>query len=361
MNSIETKNYTVHFNSVAYDAMNAYLRQNNFSKIFVLVDQNTHEHCLSQFLSHLETELEIEIIEIEAGEAHKTIDTCVGVWETLSSLGADRKSILLNLGGGVVTDLGGFVACTFKRGIKYINIPTSLLAMVDASVGGKTGVDLGNLKNQVGVISSGDLVLIDTSFLDTLPQNELKSGLAEMLKHGLIADRTYFERLTNLSQLTLNDLDQLIYDSVVIKNDIVTEDPSEHGIRKHLNFGHTLGHAIESYFLAHTEKKALLHGEAIVIGMILETYISWKLLGFSEKDLKYITQSFNNIYPLVSIDANDYGDIIDLLKFDKKNEHGNVNFVLLEAIGRPKIDCLVDNALIIESFEFYKNSSSLNA
>src|SRR5690606_39057311 len=166
------------------------------------------------------------------------------------------------------------VACTFKRGIKYINVPTTLLSMVDASVGGKTGVDLGTLKNQVGVIHSGEMVLIDTTFLDTLPQNKLKSGLAEMLKHGLIYNRVYWNQLTDLSRLSLSDLDSLIYDSVEIKNRIVTQDPFENGLRKTLNFGHTLGHAIESYFLSNTNKEALLHGEAIAVGMILECYIS---------------------------------------------------------------------------------------
>jgi 3-dehydroquinate synthase len=307
-------------------------------------------------MSQLKTTITIEIIEIEAGEQHKTIETCVGVWNALSELNADRKSLLLNLGGGVVTDLGGFVASTFKRGIKYINIPTSLLAMVDASVGGKTGVDLGTVKNQIGVINSGDIVVIDTSFLDTLPQNHLKSGLAEMLKHGLIKDQIYFETLTDLSKLTLNDLDDLIYKSVIIKKTIVTEDPNEKGIRKHLNFGHTLGHAIESYFLESEDKSDLLHGEAIAIGMILECYLSAELLKFSKGDLQRITKAINAIYQPVHFENNDYAPIIELLKYDKKNEHGKINFVLLEAIGKPKIDCLVPNHLILEAFEFYKNS-----
>jgi 3-dehydroquinate synthase len=354
MNSIETKSYTVHFNTKAYQELNAYIAAHNFSKLFIIVDTNTHEHCLAKLMSHIETRMAIEVIEIEAGETHKTIETCVGVWNALSELGADRKSLILNLGGGVVTDLGGFVACTFKRGIKYINIPTSLLAMVDASVGGKTGVDLGALKNQIGVISSGDMVLIDTSYLDTLPQNQLKSGLAEMLKHGLIHDRMYFDKLTDLAKLTLDDLDVLIHESVVIKKDIVTKDPLEQGERKHLNFGHTLGHAIESYFLSHPEKDELLHGEAIAIGMILECYISSELLGFPKQDLEYITESINAIYKPVSIEPSDYDAIIELLKYDKKNEHGNINFVLLEKIGQPKIDCLVDNELIVRSFEYYK-------
>ncbi|MEH6538360.1 MAG: 3-dehydroquinate synthase [Psychroserpens sp.] len=355
MNSVETKTYSVHFNDTAYKALNTYVDAHHFSKIFILVDTNTHEHCLAKFMSHLETTIAIEVIEMEAGESHKTIDTCVGIWNALSELGADRKSLMLNLGGGVVTDLGGFVACTFKRGIKYINIPTSLLAMVDASVGGKTGVDLGALKNQVGVISSGDMVIIDTSYLDTLAQNQLKSGLAEMLKHGLIRDRVYFDKLTDLSKLTLNDLDVLIHESVVIKKDTVIKDPFEQNERKHLNFGHTLGHAIESYYLSHPDKDDLLHGEAIAIGMILECYLSTELLGFPKEDLEHITNAFKSIYEHVSIDPSDYDAIIELLKYDKKNEHGNINFVLLEAIGQPKIDCHVANALIINSFEYYSN------
>ena len=354
MNSINADSYAIHFNSNAYDQINSYLKTYHFSKIFVLVDTHTHEFCLPRFMARLETEVAIEIIEIEAGEQHKTIDTCVGVWNALSELGADRKSLMINLGGGVVTDLGGFVACTFKRGIKYINVPTSLLAMVDASVGGKTGVDLGALKNQIGVIISGEMVLIDTQFLDTLPQNHLKSGFAEMLKHGLIYDRNYWNKLTDLSKLTLNDLDALIYESVEIKKAIVTQDPRENGLRKTLNFGHTLGHAIESYFLSHPEKEELLHGEAIAIGMIMECYISSELLQFPKTDLEHIMKVFNNIFPKISIESSDYDAIIDLLKYDKKNEHGNINFVLLEDIGKPKVDCLVSNELLIKAFEYYK-------
>ena len=228
-------------------------------------------------------------MEIPEGEEHNTIDICTGVWEALSEYNAVRKSLMIILGGGVVTDLGGFVASTYMRGIDYINVPTSLLAMVDASVGGKTGVDLGSLKNQIGVISEGSMVLIDTSFLDTLPQNHMISGYAEMIKHGLITDKNYWDTLTQLEKLDISDLDQLIYDSVVIKNNIVSEDPTEKGLRKILNFGHTLGHAIESYFLQNADKSPLLHGEAIAIGMILESYISHKQLGLSNEDLTEIS------------------------------------------------------------------------
>ena len=210
MKSITTSSYDIHFKGLAYQALNRHITSNSYSKIFILVDQNTHELCASRFLSQVRFDSEIEIIEIPAGETHKTIDTCLGVWRSLCDLGADRKSLMINLGGGVVTDLGGFVASTFKRGIEFINIPTSLLAMVDASVGGKTGVDLDLSKNQIGTISFAKMVLIDPEFLTTLPVEEMRSGLAEMLKHGLIFDRNYWNELKNLKQLNLSDLDRLI-------------------------------------------------------------------------------------------------------------------------------------------------------
>ena len=353
MKSIVTPQYAIHFNSGCYTELNAYLNNTNFSKIFVLVDSHTHNYCLSNFLSQLETQQEIEIIEIEGGEINKTIETCSGVWNALSELNADRKSLLINLGGGVVTDLGGFVASTFKRGIKYINVPTSLLAMVDASVGGKTGVDLGVLKNQIGVISFSEMVLIDTKFLETLPQNEMRSGLAEMLKHGLIHDQEYWNKMSNLSQFSQKDLDILIYESVQIKKDVVTQDPNEYGLRKTLNFGHTLGHAIESFFLSEEEKTSLLHGEAIAVGMVLACYISNRQEGFPADKLKSIKTTFINIYGKVEFLESDYEGIIDLLKFDKKNTYGNINFVLLKDIGKTKIDCTVGNDVILDAFKYY--------
>ena len=353
MKSITANDCIIHFNESCYVSLNKHIEKNNFSKIFILVDTNTHTHCLPKFLEKLNTKSGIEIIEIEEGEINKNIDTCVGVWNSLSDLDADRKSLMINVGGGVVTDLGGFVASTFKRGIAYVNVPTSLLSMVDASVGGKTGVDLGNLKNQIGVISNPNMVLIDTAYLQTLPQNQMRSGLAEMLKHGLISSETYWNKFKELSKLSIEDLDELIYESVLIKKAVVDEDPFENGLRKTLNYGHTLGHAIESYFLTNSEKTALLHGEAIAIGIVLASYISTKLTGFSVEKTAEIKQLFRNYYGKVEIMASDYEPIIQLLKYDKKNTHGNINFVLLEAIGKPKIDCLVDEHLIIEAFKFY--------
>ncbi len=353
MTPINTQDYNIYFNTDCYEALNSHLKSVNYSKLFILVDAHTHNFCLPYFLAQVETNAVIEIIEIEAGEEHKTIETCSGVWSALSELDADRKSLMINLGGGVVTDLGGFVASTFKRGTAFINVPTSLLAMVDASIGGKTGVDLGALKNQIGVINTSKMVLIDTAFLKTLPPLEIRSGLAEMLKHGLIHNKSYWEAINKCYETKFENLDTLIYESIIIKKDIVEQDPLEKGLRKTLNYGHTLGHAIESYFLSHDKKPTLLHGEAIAIGMVLATYLSQELTGFPTKECSAIKAVLKSIYGHVEISEADQAPIIELLKYDKKNENGNINFVLLEGIGKPKVNCIVENDLIIKSFKFY--------
>jgi 3-dehydroquinate synthase len=350
---ISAASYDIVFNANGYERLNQFLDTANYSKIFVIVDEHTHELCLPAFLSEVQSETPLDIIEIPAGETHKTIDTCVHVWEALAETGADRRGLIINLGGGVVTDLGGFIASTFKRGMDFINVPTSLLSMVDASVGGKTGVDLGTLKNLVGVINNPMMVVIDVSFLGTLPQNEMRSGLAEIFKHGLIADPAYWSKLTDLGTLTTNDLNTIIYESVVIKNNIVLHDPKEQQARKTLNFGHTLGHAIESYCLGHESRTTLLHGEAIAIGMILECYISHRQSGLTENALKEITMTLLDMYDPVIFDNTDIEPIIEFLKYDKKNDNGNINFVLLEDIGSPIIDQQVPNTLIYESFSYY--------
>ena len=355
MQSIQANGYSIYFNENGYEALNNYLREKKYSNVFIIVDSNTNEHCLQHFLSNLETELTIEIIEFEAGESFKHIETCVSIWNVLTELGADRKSIVLNLGGGVVSDLGGFVASTFKRGIDFIHIPTTLLSMVDASVGGKNGVDLGNLKNQIGVINVPIMVLIDTSYLDTLPQNEMRSGLAEMLKHGLIYDKEYWNQFLDLRKLDFTDLDELIHVSIEIKNKIVMQDPTENGIRKALNFGHTLGHAIESYFLENDAKTTLLHGEAIAVGMILESYISLKKNMISTEEYVEIKNTIKSIFDDIVFEENDMNPILELLIHDKKNEYGTIQFALIDGIGQIKINQEVENELINEAFEDYKS------
>lgn len=347
----------VFYGSESYSKINKYIEDKKPSSIFILVDTNTQEHCLSLFLKNISANLQIEVIEIEPGEENKHIETCTGVWSALSELGADRKSLMINVGGGVVTDLGGFVASTFKRGIPFINVPTTLLSMVDASVGGKTGVDLGNLKNQVGVIVQAEMVVVDSKYLQTLSSREMRSGLAEILKHGLIADESYWDRMSNLSSLDLSDLDTIIEHSVNIKSEIVSQDPYERSIRKNLNFGHTLGHAIESFYLTNPEKDKLLHGEAIAIGMILESYLSSEMLNFPKEKLQDISNIIIDLFGFVDIPTEDINEIISLLKHDKKNSNGQVNFVLLKDIAIPKLDIVVSEELIIKSFDFY---SSLN-
>jgi len=352
MESITTSSYAVHFNEQGYKALNALLKESDYSRIFILVDENTHQHCLPLFLSQIDGPGDFEIIEIESGEENKNISTCTGVWETLSELDGDRKSLLINLGGGVITDLGGFVASAFKRGIDFINVPTSLLSMVDASVGGKTGVDLGMLKNQIGVINQPQMVLISTDFLRTLDHRQLHSGYAEMLKHGLIKSENYWKRLKELN--SFDSLDIPIYDSVVIKNDIVLKDPTEQHIRKILNFGHTLGHAIETHFLSSENKATLLHGEAIAVGMILEAYLSNQLTGLDIGHLQDVKSTFLERYKKVDFNDTDIAAILSLLKFDKKNTHGNINFVLLKTIGETEIDCQVPDEFLKKSFAYYK-------
>ncbi|MBC7607198.1 MAG: 3-dehydroquinate synthase [Burkholderiales bacterium] len=355
MSPIQANGYPIYFNEQGYEALNKWLSDSKYSSIFILVDSHSNEFCLPHFLPCLATNIPIEVIEFDAGEGSKNIETCVQIWKVLTELGADRKSVLINLGGGVVSDLGGFVASTFKRGIDFIHIPTTLLAMVDASVGGKNGVDLDHLKNQIGVIQVPAMVLVDATYLETLPQNEMRSGLAEMLKHGLIADKKYWEQFLNLNKLNFNDLEMLIYTSITIKNNIVKQDPTENGIRKALNFGHTLGHAIESYFLEQENKPTLLHGEAIATGMVLESFIAFKKDLISSAEYQQIKETILGIFEPIVFEITDIDPILALLIHDKKNEYGTIQFALIDGIGRIKINETVKNELLIEAFDAYKS------
>jgi 3-dehydroquinate synthase len=354
MNTILANGYPIYFSETGYEALNEMLLAEKYSSIFVLVDSHSNEYCLSHFLPYLATDIPIEIIEFESGESSKNITTCVQIWEALTELGADRKSLMINLGGGVVTDLGGFIASTFKRGIDFIHIPTTLLAMVDASIGGKNGIDLGHLKNQIGVINVPKLIIVDAQYLETLPKHEMRSGLAEMLKHGLIYDRDYWSQFLDLSSLDFADFDLLIYRSIEIKNAIVMQDPTENGIRKALNFGHTLGHAIESYFLNNEEKKSLLHGEAIAAGMVLESFISWQKKFINELEYLEIKATISNVFDRITFEDADLDPIQELLIHDKKNEYGTIQFALLESIGKIKINQTAERELITAAFLNYR-------
>jgi len=343
----------VYFSEKGYENINKLLQTKNYSSIFVLTDSNTNDNCSPIFLAEITTEIPIEIIEIETGEEQKNITTCIEIWNILLEFQADRKSLLIGLGGGVITDITGFVASVFKRGIDFVNVPTSLLAMVDAAIGGKNGVDLANLKNQIGTITQAKSVLVDFRFLNTLPDREIRSGYAEMLKHGLIQDVEYWRKLANFKNIDFTELDDLIIHSIEIKTKITSQDLTEKSIRKSLNFGHTLGHAIESYCLENPEKTKLLHGEAIAIGMILASFLSFKKNLLSKENYLNIKKTLKDIYPFVEFNRDDIEEIIKLLSFDKKNQHKKMLFVLLDGIGNFKIDQIIENELIFEAFEDY--------
>ena len=324
------KSAPIHFGYIA-PILDQYLKENSFSSILFLVDENTHVHCLPILLADLDNLTTYEILEIDAGEENKTIETVNNLWLSLAELGADRNTLVINVGGGVLTDMGGFMASTFKRGIKFINIPTTLLSQVDASVGGKNGIDLEGMKNMVGTFTQPEMILIDPKFLKTLEQRQIKSGLAEMLKHGLIQDRDHWDNLVQLLAHNADDLAPFIMDSIEIKKQVVETDPLEKGLRKILNFGHTIGHAIESESLE--TEFPLLHGEAIVIGMIIEAFLAEQKGILSTEDREEICDGFASLYALSTIDLNLFPQLLTWMKHDKKNEKNAINFSLVNKIG----------------------------
>ena len=350
MKEIKANNYSVFFNDEGYNELYNHVQSENYSTIFIHLDNNTNNHCLKVFLKQIQI-IDYQTIVSKSGEENKNINSSFILWKKLSNNNGDRKSLIINLGGGVVGDLGGFVASTFKRGINYINIPTTLLSMVDASIGGKTGIDLGVLKNQVGTFYDPKMVIIDPLYLDTLNKSELISGYAEIFKHSLISDLNFFNKLISRE----NSIDfkslETIKTSIDIKNNIVLNDRKELKERKALNFGHTLGHAIESLFLE--KNKKLLHGEAIAIGIVLAAFISNKTFDFPIEKLKKIKNHILKIFNRVDFTKSEIDNIIKLLIYDKKNSHGKVNFILLKDIGQPMYDIKVDNSLILESFNYY--------
>jgi 3-dehydroquinate synthase len=331
------------------------LTERNYSKVFVFVDTNTSEVCLPLFRSLLDDLEDFDIIETDCGEENKNIDFCIGIWKTLLDFEADRKCLMINLGGGLITDMGGFVASTYKRGIDFINIPTTVLAQVDASVGGKTGIDIDNVKNMVGTFSLPEAVFIEHAFLATLPKRELLSGFAEMIKHGLIADAAYYQELQNSDYQKLNTT--LIYKSVQIKHEIVSQDPKEKNLRKILNFGHTIGHAIETVSIT-KDKKPLTHGESIAIGMICEAYLSVKYCNLKNVELQNISQYLTKVYPKYKLKEKNYKSFLDLMQTDKKNENGHLLFSLLNTIGNCTYNCIVNPNDVIESLNYYNSIQS---
>ncbi|HET8861537.1 3-dehydroquinate synthase [Marivirga sp.] len=332
----------VYFEEIRY--IKELLASVEYSQLFVLADENSKKHCYPFLKEYLTNH---QLIEIKSGEKHKTLDSCNLIWNTLTEATADRKALLINLGGGVITDMGGFCAGTYKRGIRFINIPTTLLSQVDASVGAKTGVDFNGYKNHIGLFCEAEAVLINPSFHQTLPQNQMISGYAEMLKHGLIADKKHwndclengFEKFSN----------ELIQQSVKIKEEVVASDPTEKGLRKILNFGHTIGHAIETHLL-NTENE-LLHGEAIGLGMIAESHISKSKGLLSNEEYQIVVKKLSKIYESPKIEKASFPEIKRLCKQDKKNQNGRINLSLLKNIGQAVYDIPIEEELIDQALK----------
>ncbi|MDR0832969.1 MAG: 3-dehydroquinate synthase [Candidatus Symbiothrix sp.] len=354
--------------------LSQFLKQFNCDGIFILTDENTDKFCFPHIQPVPELQHAKKIV-IPAGDENKTIATISSVWQFLTENGASRKSLLINLGGGMITDLGGFAAASFKRGISFINIPTTLLGAVDAAVGGKTGINFNGLKNEIGAFAPAVAVFIDASFFRTLDLANLLSGFAEMLKHGLLTLSLRAEQgespqfpaiirgsrvkhgMTELLGFDFDNVDygklnDLLFESVLVKERIVLEDPTEQGIRKALNLGHTFGHAFES--LSYQRKQPVLHGYAVAYGLVCELYLSYLHLNFDKKLLLQVAHFVKENYGKFDFDCNDYPQLIELMQHDKKNENGKVNFTLMKSVGVVKIDQTATEVEMYEAFDFLR-------
>lgn len=330
--------------------LQTFLQEQHYSTLVVLVDEHTLEHCLPIIDSTSDALLKAEIIEISSGESQKNIEVCYEIWETLYELKADRNTLIIALGGGVVTDIAGFIASTYQRGISYINIPTTLMAQADASIANKTGINWRQTKNQIGTFYVPDAVFIDPVFLRTISLRELKSGMAEIYKHALISDLEWWKELSSVSIHTSEDIPLFwLEKSVQIKTKFVMEDPQDKGVRKTLNFGHTIGHALESCF--QNTNHPLLHGEAIVMGMCVEAHLSFKLNLISKTELDHILNHFHHHYPELFKYKIPTEEVMHGLVYDKKNKDGKSAFTLLHGIGRAVYDRKVDVDLVLESLQ----------
>jgi 3-dehydroquinate synthase len=348
--TIQTADYSILFGVNAGNSLDEYLDTKMYSKLFVLMDENTYEHCYPILSFDSEKLLDAELLVVDSGEENKSIEIAAHLWESLTDGGADRHSLLINLGGGIISDLGGFVASTFKRGMDFVNIPTSLLSMVDASIGGKTGINLGHLKNQVGLFLAPKQIIIDERFLETLPQEQILSAFAEMLKHGLIADEKYWLELCGIKYLEPKYLIPYIEKSIRIKKQIVDQDPAEKGLRKVLNYGHSIGHAIESFFME--TETPLLHGEAIAIGMLAEAYLSVEILKMPNDQALKIEQKIRQYFNHLRIKESQIEMIATLVLQDKKKEGELLNFSLLKQIGQCEINVQASKYQILKSLKY---------
>jgi len=343
--NLSSPEYQVFIGNDALKSLHDYLT----GKTFILVDENTSKHCLPLFLekSGLPPE-EINLIEITSGEQYKTLGNCKYIWQNLTDEGANRNSVLINLGGGVITDMGGYAAACFKRGIRFINVPTTLMAQADAALGGKTGVNLDMIKNQVGLFQHPEAIFIDSDFLNTLKEEHLISGFAEVLKYGLIRDKELWETASMLNVNEISDWYELIIPCVKIKMDVVEKDPREKNLRKILNFGHTIGHAIET--LSHKKNKPIPHGDAVAVGLVVESIISSKVMGLDKEFIDEVFRTIDSNFPSAQLADNDITELLKIMIHDKKNIDGEINFTLIENIGEAKINQFCSSVVIERSF-----------
>jgi len=357
LQTIATTDYEIKIGSI-FQYMRDYIMKLSSSKYVLFMDENTEKNCLPVLEDSLGSSgLSFSKVVISSGEQNKTIDTCKILWEELTKLQADRSSIVIHLSGGVLSDMGGFVAATYKRGVPFINMPTTLLSMVDASVGGKLGVDFNGFKNHIGLFKNPEGIFIFPGFLKTLPERELLSGFAEIIKHGLIADKSYFQLIRQAghpSEITDEKWIDFIAKSIEIKKKIVEGDPFEKGPRKILNFGHTAGHAIESW--SFKTSNPLRHGEAIAIGMMVEAYLSMKTSGLSHAEMNQIIDFLCEIFPFPNELQNaNFDELVQIMKQDKKNRNGMILFTLLKEQGKAVYDEEIHEDEIKEALNFYLN------
>jgi 3-dehydroquinate synthase len=353
---VNATGYQIIIGSESIRALTSFLKKGNYSQYFILGDENTVQHCLPPLISKCPALAKAEVFEVESGEVSKGLSICSQLWQTMLDYKADKQALIINLGGGVISDLGGFIASVYKRGIDFINIPTSLLAMADASVGGKTGINLEGVKNIIGTITQPKGVFIIPEFLATLPERHIDNGLAEIYKIALISDKTFWNKLGGGKT---KGIEEIISRSIQLKNNIVKKDPFEKSVRKALNFGHTIGHAVESACL--DRKEELLHGEAIVIGMLCESFIAFKKKLINKDEMTEITQILNFTFALHKISPTEFQKVGEFILNDKKNKKGKILFALPNGIGKCRIDVAVDEKLIAQSLDFYNSIAHAKA
>ncbi len=356
MEKINLTDYNIFVGDI-WGELREFLNQRSYDQLVVLVDENTERHCLPILKAALSS-FPLEVISIPAGEEHKSLDTCQHIWASMFKLGLSRNTLMINLGGGVIGDMGGFCASTYKRGIPFIQVPTTLLAQVDASIGGKLGIDFQQVKNGIGVFNNPQAVFIDPVFFATLPPRQLRSGFAEVIKHSLIADQQQWEKLRQYKKLSAVDWEALLLPSLSIKKRFVESDPLEKGLRKALNFGHTIGHAIEGHALE--TDRPLLHGEAIAIGMVCETFLSFLQFQLPQEQVAQVSRYLLEIFGHHAIDLQNAEAYLALMKNDKKNEGQEINFSLLRSTGAVEVNQSCSTSWILQSLQFYNDLATVD-